>query len=91
GYIVLDEFAKEMATTALALHTLELDRAMDQQIPAADLGNDDYADLLKYVDPDEPTYHCAAFVQQSLSAMQKVVINLGTTEDVPMAAREEQV
>ncbi|KAJ2835404.1 hypothetical protein FBU31_001630 [Coemansia sp. 'formosensis'] len=91
GFIVLDEFAKEMAATALALHTLELDRAMDRQIPPSDPGNEDYADLLEYFDPDEPAYRRAASVQQSLSATRKVVINLGTTENVPMAAREEQV
>ncbi|KAJ2814498.1 hypothetical protein GGI24_006368, partial [Coemansia furcata] len=91
GFIVLDEFAKEMAATALALHTLELDCAMDRQIPVSDPGNEDYADLLEYFDPDEPAYRRAASVQQSLSATRKVVINLGTTEDVPMAAREEQV
>ncbi|KAJ1891392.1 hypothetical protein LPJ81_005753, partial [Coemansia sp. IMI 209127] len=30
GYIVLDEFGKEMAAAAMALHTLELDGAMDR-------------------------------------------------------------
>ncbi|KAJ2840400.1 hypothetical protein FBU31_000448 [Coemansia sp. 'formosensis'] len=73
-----------MAATTLALHTLELDCAMDKQILHSDLGNEDYADLLKYFDPDDPAYCCAASIQQSLSATRKVVINLGTTEDVPI-------
>ncbi|KAJ2832586.1 hypothetical protein GGI24_001180 [Coemansia furcata] len=51
-----------MAATTLTLHTLELDCAMDRQIPVSDLGNEDYADLLEYFDPEEPAYHCTASV-----------------------------
>ncbi|KAJ2862220.1 hypothetical protein GGH94_004406 [Coemansia aciculifera] len=82
GYIVLDEFAKEMAATALALHTLELDHAMDRQLPLpTDLAfHEEYADLLEYFDPEEPAYRRAAAVQQSLRESREAVINLGTAE-----------
>ncbi|KAJ2074870.1 hypothetical protein GGH13_001021 [Coemansia sp. S155-1] len=84
GYIVLDEFAKEMAATALALHTLELDQTMDRQLhsPTDSAFQEDYADLLEYFDPDEPAYRRAVTVQMSLRASRDPVIDLGTVEPV---------
>ncbi|KAJ2403009.1 hypothetical protein GGI23_000291 [Coemansia sp. RSA 2559] len=81
GYIVLDEFGKEMAAAAMALHTLELDGAMDRiavrssGMPATD---DEYADILEYYDPEEPAYKRALAVQQSLRASNRPIIELGT-------------
>lgn len=74
GYIVLDEFAKEMAATALALHTLELEQAMDKQASSSlttavvQNGEGGYEDILDYFDPQEPGYRQAMHVKQSLKA-----------------------
>ncbi|ORX65515.1 hypothetical protein DL89DRAFT_270878 [Linderina pennispora] len=81
GYIVLDEFGKEMAATALALHTLELDRAMDRVMRANALGSaflgdvnqEEYADLLDYYDPEEPAYRRAEAVKESLRIGSSVI------------------
>ncbi|KAI8319456.1 hypothetical protein GQ54DRAFT_299331 [Martensiomyces pterosporus] len=81
GFIVLDEFGKEMAATALALHTLELDRAMDRVMRANALGSafasdpsqEEYADLLEYYDPEEPAYKRAAAVKESLRMGYSVI------------------
>ncbi|KAJ1927443.1 hypothetical protein FBU59_007221, partial [Linderina macrospora] len=81
GYIVLDEFGKEMAATALALHTLELDRAMDRVMRANALGSaflgdvnqEEYADLLDYYDPQEPAYRRAEAVKESLRTASSVI------------------
>ncbi|KAJ2559491.1 hypothetical protein EV175_000319 [Coemansia sp. RSA 1933] len=83
GYIVLDEFGKEMAAAAMALHTLELDRAMDRTAVAAAQLNllaiaDDYADILEYYDPEEPAYKQALAVQHSLRASKRQIIDLGS-------------
>ncbi|KAJ2505044.1 hypothetical protein IWW47_002233, partial [Coemansia sp. RSA 2052] len=90
GFIVLDEFAKEMAATALALHTVELDLLLQPPDPsaAASLSFDqceEYADLLEYFDPEEPAYRRAVAVQQSLRGD---IINLGP-RDSPLIANEE--
>ncbi|KAJ1850713.1 hypothetical protein LPJ73_003319 [Coemansia sp. RSA 2703] len=70
GYIVLDEFAKEMAGAALAMHTLELDRAGEGvrvgAPVAAAAAAEEYADLLEYYDPAEPAYRKAVVLRESL-------------------------
>ncbi|KAJ2906998.1 hypothetical protein GGI21_003961, partial [Coemansia aciculifera] len=73
GFIVLDEFAKEMAATALALHTIELDRQLtvEQTLVVPDVAgavHDEYADLLEYFDPEEPAYRRAAVVVGQMAA-----------------------
>ncbi|KAJ2779092.1 hypothetical protein GGI15_003984 [Coemansia interrupta] len=65
GYIVLDEFAKEMAGAALALHTVELDRA-GEAVRAGGVEGEEYADLLEYYDPREPAYRKAVVLRESL-------------------------
>ncbi|KAJ1731265.1 hypothetical protein LPJ72_004029 [Coemansia sp. Benny D160-2] len=81
GYIVLDEFGKEMAAAAMALHTLELERAMDrlvsQRAAPAVAADDDYADILDYFDPEEPAYKRALAVQQTLRTSSRAIIDLG--------------
>ncbi|KAJ2522155.1 hypothetical protein GGI11_001808 [Coemansia sp. RSA 2049] len=81
GYIVLDEFGKEMAAAAMALHTLELERAMDrlasQRVAPAVAADDDYADILDYFDPEEPAYKRALAVQQTLRTSSRAIIDLG--------------
>ncbi|KAJ2734414.1 hypothetical protein IW152_002307 [Coemansia sp. BCRC 34962] len=86
GFIVLDEFAKEMAATALALHTLELDHAMDQQLSglgdsaaATMMMMEDFNELLEYFDPAEPAYRRAVAVQMSMMG-ERNVIDLGTLD-----------
>ncbi|KAJ2736156.1 hypothetical protein H4R23_002069, partial [Coemansia sp. Cherry 401B] len=80
AYIVLDEFGKEMAAMAMALHTMELDRQLDRTgfDPGAG-AEDEYADLLEYFDPGEPAYRQAAAVRASLGAdrvRRRTVIDL---------------
>ncbi|KAJ2594330.1 hypothetical protein H4R99_005827, partial [Coemansia sp. RSA 1722] len=82
GYIVLDEFGKEMAATALALHSLELDRSMDKTVGGGQLSlarsagdAEEYADLLEYYDPEETAYRKAVVLKESLRAS---IIELGT-------------
>ncbi|KAJ2803460.1 hypothetical protein H4R20_002883 [Coemansia guatemalensis] len=77
GYIVLDEFAKEMAAAAMALHSLELDRQLDRaplKEPAA--VDDGLDELLDYYDPEEPAYRQASIVCESLRASRNSVIDL---------------
>ncbi|KAJ2472613.1 hypothetical protein GGI02_001458 [Coemansia sp. RSA 2322] len=93
GYIVLDEFAKEMAATALALHTLELERVMDRQLihgSAEDTtGHDEYADLLEYYDPSEPAYQRALAVKQSVGMSPRgSILDLGMMRRDPSAAND---
>ncbi|KAJ1724098.1 hypothetical protein LPJ53_001619 [Coemansia erecta] len=78
GYIVLDEFAKEMAGAALALHTVELDRASEGVRGGGvlvDKAGEEYADLLEYYDPREPAYRRAVVLRESLR--DEGVIELG--------------
>ncbi|KAI9500566.1 hypothetical protein BX070DRAFT_230361 [Coemansia spiralis] len=75
GYIVLDEFGKEMAAMAMALHTLELDRMMDRS-GLVDV-KEDLAELLEYYDPEEPGYKQMAMVHQMLRAHRMSIIELG--------------
>ncbi|KAJ2032334.1 hypothetical protein IWW57_000278 [Coemansia sp. S610] len=79
GFIVLDEFAKEMAATALALHTLELDHAMDQMCVSDSAMDEDFNDLLEYFDPEEPAYRRAAAVRMSVLG-ERNVIDLGAMD-----------
>ncbi|KAJ2840399.1 hypothetical protein FBU31_000447 [Coemansia sp. 'formosensis'] len=62
-----------MVATTLTLHTLELDHAIDQQILHSDPGNEDYANLLKYFDPDKPAYCHAVSIQQSLVLRERLL------------------
>ncbi|KAJ2644045.1 hypothetical protein IW137_002195, partial [Coemansia sp. RSA 1287] len=83
GYIVLDEFGKEMAALAMALHTLELDRQMDRiaSTSHADVLEDEYADLLEYYDPDEPAYKQAMSIRTSLQPTSRPpIIDLGSQQ-----------
>ncbi|KAJ2718626.1 hypothetical protein H4S00_003727 [Coemansia sp. D1744] len=83
GYIVLDEFGKEMAALAMALHTLELDRQMDRiaNTSHADVLEDEYADLLEYYDPDEPAYKQAMSIRTSLQPTSRPpIIDLGSQQ-----------
>ncbi|KAI7833964.1 Retinoic acid induced 16-like protein-domain-containing protein [Kickxella alabastrina] len=94
GYIVLDEFGKEMAAMALALHTLELERSMDKVALSATAGAaavaaggrmgevDDYADWLEYFDPEEPAYLQALAIKESL---KQGIIELGGNDNNPAA------
>ncbi|KAJ1664030.1 hypothetical protein EV178_004487 [Coemansia sp. RSA 1646] len=86
GYIVLDEFGKEMAAAAVALHTLDLDRYMDRAVVAhrnIPSMAEDYADVLEYYDPEEPAYKQALTVQQSLQAGNRPIIDLGSSRSEP--------
>ncbi|KAJ2128749.1 hypothetical protein IW136_006017, partial [Coemansia sp. RSA 678] len=83
GYIVLDEFGKEMAALAMALHTLELDRQMDRiaNTSHADVLEDEYADLLEYYDPEEPAYKQAMSIRTSLQPTSRPpIIDLGSQQ-----------
>ncbi|KAJ2775012.1 hypothetical protein IWQ56_000309 [Coemansia nantahalensis] len=90
GYILLDEFGKEMAAMAMALHMLELDRQLaamriDAPLPpSAAAAADDYAELLEYFDPAEPAYRQAALVRDSLAAAPRPVIDLGSHANKPL-------
>ncbi|KAJ1801789.1 hypothetical protein LPJ56_006367, partial [Coemansia sp. RSA 2599] len=82
GYIVLDEFGKEMAATALALHSLELDSTMEKTVycgqPTGGRSTGDleeYADLLEYYDPEEKAYRKAVVLKESLKSN---IIDLGS-------------
>ncbi|KAJ1642450.1 hypothetical protein LPJ64_005711 [Coemansia asiatica] len=84
GYILLDEFGKEMAATALALHSVELDRTMEKTVHCQPLGSrkgdvEEYADLLEYYDPEEKAYRKAVVLKESLKSS---VIDLGTGRDI---------
>ncbi|KAJ2744027.1 hypothetical protein GGI20_003298 [Coemansia sp. BCRC 34301] len=80
GYIVLDEFAKEMAATALALHTVELDhQLMKEPVAVDDEPAEEYADLLEYFEPGEPAYRRAVVLQKSVCGRGDPVIDLGST------------
>ncbi|KAJ2359171.1 hypothetical protein GGF43_000337 [Coemansia sp. RSA 2618] len=89
GYIVLDEFGKEMAALAMALHTLELDRQMERVATnghAEALLEDEYADLLEYYDPDEPAYKQALAIRESLMpGGRPPIIELGAQRVPKMA------
>ncbi|KAJ2574306.1 hypothetical protein EV177_011064, partial [Coemansia sp. RSA 1804] len=65
----------------MALHTLELERAMDrlasQRVAPAVAADDDYADILDYFDPEEPAYKRALAVQQTLRTSSRAIIDLG--------------
>ncbi|KAJ2712057.1 hypothetical protein H4R19_002951 [Coemansia spiralis] len=87
GYILLDEFGKEMAAMAMALHMLELDRQLDtvriDTLPAA-AAADDYNEMLEYFDPAEPAYRQAALVRDSLAAADRPVIDLSAAANKPL-------
>ncbi|KAJ2718761.1 hypothetical protein GGI07_005600 [Coemansia sp. Benny D115] len=84
GYIVLDEFGKEMAATALALHTVEMDWSLDNMMRAdgsiyqKPAEAEEYADLLEYYDPAEPAYRQAMAVKESL---RPSIIDLGPSSN----------
>ncbi|KAJ2665785.1 hypothetical protein IW148_001544 [Coemansia sp. RSA 1199] len=93
GYIVLDEFGKEMAALAMALHTLELDRQMDRIANSshADVLEDEYADLLEYYDPEEPAYKQAMAIRTSLQPSSRPpIIDLGAHQVLETPARNSQ-
>ncbi|KAJ2648852.1 hypothetical protein IWW40_003652 [Coemansia sp. RSA 1250] len=88
GFIVLNEFGKEMAAMAMALHLQDQDReleatAMQSDAKRIDTERDEYADLLEYFDPNEPAFRRAQAVKDLLKpARRSTVINLGPRDSV---------
>ncbi|KAJ1730704.1 hypothetical protein LPJ61_002881 [Coemansia biformis] len=86
GYILLDEFGKEMAAMAMALHSLELDWQLEgMRVGGESMGPvDEYADLLEYYDPSEPAYRQAALVHETLGVARHGIIDLRTRSNRPL-------
>ncbi|KAJ2448754.1 hypothetical protein EV183_005270 [Coemansia sp. RSA 2336] len=89
GFIVLNEFGKEMAAMAMALHLQDQDRQLEATAMQADTKRletgerDEYADLLEYFDPNEPAFRRAQAVKDLLKpARRSTVINLGPRDSI---------
>ncbi|KAJ2843131.1 hypothetical protein IWW36_005660, partial [Coemansia brasiliensis] len=98
GFIVLNEFGKEMAAMAMALHLQDQDRQLEPVvlfqtdndkvelragISSGQREDEEYADLLEYFDPNEPAFRRAQAVKDLLKpARRSTVINLGPRDSV---------